>query len=77
MLRSKTLFGEDTELFRPERFLEVDEATRIEMQRNIELSFGYGRWLCAGRHIAWLELYKIYFEVCLIPQKPRLAHFIE
>ncbi|KAI3319254.1 cytochrome P450 [Xylariaceae sp. AK1471] len=63
MLRSKTLFGEDADVFRPERFLEADEATRTEMQRNVDLSFGYGRWMCAGKYIAWLELNKTYFEL--------------
>lgn len=62
-MRSKTLFGEDAEMFRPERFLEADEATRVEMQRNVELTFGYGRWMCAGKAIAFLEINKTVFEV--------------
>jgi cytochrome P450 len=66
LFKNKARFGEDTEVFRPERFLEVDEATCTEMKRNIDLSFGNGRWLCAGKTIAWLEINKIYFEVCLI-----------
>lgn len=65
LMRSKTLFGEDAEMFRPERFLEADEATRAEMQRNVELTFGYGRWMCAGKAIAFLELNKTVFEVRL------------
>ncbi|KAI8633515.1 cytochrome P450 [Xylariaceae sp. FL1651] len=63
VMRSKALFGEDADVFRPERFLEVDEETRTEMQRNVELNFGYGRWMCAGKPIAWLELYKTLFEL--------------
>ncbi|KAI1180234.1 cytochrome P450 [Nemania sp. FL0916] len=63
LMRSKALFGEDADIFRPERFLEVDEETRTEMQRNIELVFGYGRWMCAGKVIAWLELNKTLFEI--------------
>ncbi|KAI1159042.1 cytochrome P450 [Nemania serpens] len=63
LMRSKTLFGEDAEMFRPERFLEADEATRVEMQRNVELTFGYGRWMCAGKAIAFLEINKTVFEI--------------
>ncbi|KAI1822452.1 cytochrome P450 [Xylaria intraflava] len=63
MMRSKELFGEDADIFRPERFLEADPDTRTEMQRNVDLVFGYGRWMCAGKTVAWLELNKMIFEV--------------
>lgn len=64
MLRSKAVFGEDADMFRPERFLEVDATTRSELQRHVELTFGYGRWMCAGKSIALMEMNKIFFEVC-------------
>ncbi|KAI0455009.1 cytochrome P450 [Xylaria acuta] len=63
LMRSKALFGEDADIFRPERFLEADAATRTEMQRNTELIFGYGRWMCAGKAVAMLELNKTLFEL--------------
>lgn len=63
MLRSKTVFGEDADVFRPERFLEIDATTLTELQRHVELGFGYGRWMCAGKSIAMMELNKIFFEV--------------
>lgn len=63
MLASTKLFGEDANVFRPERFLEVDEAKKAEMQRNVELIFGTGRWMCAGKPVAHMELNKIFFEV--------------
>ena len=63
ILQSKVMFGKDADLFRPERFLEADEAKRIEMERNVELIFGYGRWMCAGKPIAFMELNKVFFEV--------------
>lgn len=66
LMRSKTLFGEDADIFRPERFLEVSEEVRAEMQRNVELVFGYGRWMCAGKPIAWIEINKAIFEVRFI-----------
>ncbi|KAI1387746.1 cytochrome P450 [Hypoxylon trugodes] len=77
LLRSKARFGEDADLFRPERLTEADEETRLEMQRQVELAFGYGRWMCAGKPIAMMELNKIYFELfrhfdiqLVNPQKP-------
>ncbi|KAI0206849.1 cytochrome P450 [Astrocystis sublimbata] len=63
LMRSKALFGPDADIFRPERYLEVDAATRSEMQRNVELVFGYGRWMCAGKAVAWVELNKTLFEL--------------
>lgn len=67
LLRSKALFGEDADVFRPERYLELDQKARSEMERNVELSFGYGRWMCAGKPIAFMELNKIFFEVMFEP----------
>jgi hypothetical protein len=64
------MFGEDTSVFQPERWLEASTNTRIEMERHVELIFGYGRYMCAGKIIAFLELDKIFFEVSY-----RLAHF--
>ncbi|RYP26778.1 hypothetical protein DL767_007910 [Monosporascus sp. MG133] len=63
LVRSTVLFGADADVFRPERFLEVDEAARAEMERNVELVFGYGRWMCAGKPVAFMELNKVFFEL--------------
>ncbi|KAI0879536.1 cytochrome P450 [Hypoxylon argillaceum] len=63
LMRSKTIFGKDVDIFRPERFLEVDQEQREEMQRTVEHIFGYGRWMCAGKAIAWIELNKTLFEI--------------
>jgi len=64
LLRNKWLFGEDADTFRPERWLEVDGEKRAEMERISGLLFGYGRWMCAGKNIAFMELGKVFFEVC-------------
>ncbi|KAF4460398.1 Pisatin demethylase [Fusarium albosuccineum] len=63
LLRSETMFGKDASVFRPERFLEVDEETSARMKRDVELTFGLGRWMCAGKHIAFIELNKLFFEL--------------
>lgn len=62
-MHKRSIFGDDAELFRPERWLECDAAKATEMRRVVELVFGYGRWACAGKSLAFLELNKIFVEV--------------
>lgn len=61
--RSPKLFGADAETFRPERLMELDEQRRKQMERDIELAFGYGQWMCVGKSIAFMEINKVVFEV--------------
>ncbi|KAI1657302.1 cytochrome P450 monooxygenase [Daldinia decipiens] len=62
MTRSEAIFGEDVEIFRPERFLEGDEKTNAERASTIDIIFGNGRWMCAGKPIVMMELHKVFFE---------------
>lgn len=62
-MRKSAVFGKDTDVFRPERWLEATEDQRSEMRHTVELVFGYGRWACAGKPIAFVELNKIFVEV--------------
>jgi cytochrome P450 len=62
--RSKAIFGEDADVFRPERWLlEEDEKRLAEMNRTHELIFGYGKYQCLGRPIALMEIGKAVYEV--------------
>jgi cytochrome P450 len=63
LTRRTDVYGIDADLFRPERFLEAEPAARQEMERTIDLNFGLGRWQCAGRNIALIEMNKVVFEV--------------
>lgn len=66
LLRRQDIFGSDTDIFRPERFLElggVGSPRRNEMERNVELAFGYGANQCVGKPLALMEIYKAVFEV--------------
>lgn len=58
VMRKSEVFGEDVHMFRPERLLEGNEALRLKRMQTIEVAFGHGKWLCLGKHIAMIELYK-------------------
>jgi cytochrome P450 len=63
----KDLFGEDADYFRPERWLLDNDASQqdrlMDMKRTTEMIFGYGKYQCLGKPIAWLEIRKVIFEV--------------
>lgn len=62
--RSKTIFGDDAGVFRPERWLvEKNEKRMFEMNRTHELIFGYGKYQCLGKPVALMEIGKAVFEV--------------
>ncbi|CAJ2507174.1 Uu.00g083600.m01.CDS01 [Anthostomella pinea] len=70
--RSKAIFGADAEVFRPERWLlqEVEGKGREEqdyryreMAQAVDLTFGYGRWACSGKAVAFMELNKVFVEL--------------
>ncbi|KAI1389815.1 cytochrome P450 [Hypoxylon trugodes] len=61
--RSTTIYGPDADLFRPERWLDIDPEKHREMTQTAELAFGYGRWGCSGKNVAFIELNKIYVEL--------------
>lgn len=62
-MRSTEFWGADAHIFRPDRFIEVDDKKRASMERLVEISFGYGRYRCAGQPLAFMELNKAFFEV--------------
>lgn len=70
--RNKAVFGVDAEVFQPERWLTDDTEKLAYMQKVVDLNFGYGKYQCLGRPIAWIELNKCIFEVSFIPTKPRV-----
>ena len=62
--RRKDIFGDDAEIFRPERWLHPDPAVRARYLRHVEVIFGSGRFVCLGKDIAIMELNKAIVEVC-------------
>ena len=63
LMMSTDIFGSDAEIFRPERFLDCDSDAKAEMKRTVELVFGSGRWMCAGKQVAFMQVYKVIFEL--------------
>ena len=63
-LRSKKIFGEDSSVFRPERWLNIDPAKYRSMDQTVMMEFASGsRWECLGKTVAQIELNKTYVEV--------------
>ncbi|KAH8725563.1 benzoate 4-monooxygenase cytochrome-like protein P450 [Phaeosphaeriaceae sp. PMI808] len=61
----REMFGEDADFFRPERWLldeEHDLDRLVAMRRTTELIFGYGKYQCLGKPVAWMEINKVLFE---------------
>lgn len=75
VMRDRRMFGDDVEVFRPERWLgaAVDRAQRAAMERTVELAFGYGRWACAGKAVSFMELDKFYVEVSTLRSGPHVC----
>lgn len=77
----RDVFGEDVEVFRPERWIASQDAgqdaaaeqARIKEMTNTLFHFGGGSRTCLGKHIALLEMYKLVpsflrrFDVSLTP----------
>ena len=54
--RRKDVFGEDADVFRPERWLETEQKT-VAMRGAI-FTFSHGKYNCLGKNIARMEMYK-------------------
>jgi cytochrome P450 len=61
--RNPDIYGEDFSLFRPERWLESKGDTLAKMERQADLTFGYGRFACLGKPVAQMELNKVFVEI--------------
>jgi len=59
--RNQDIFGQDSNAFRPERWLESDAKTK-EMEKYI-FTFGYGARACIGKNLAQFEAQKLCLQV--------------
>ncbi|KAI9807009.1 MAG: hypothetical protein M1833_002667 [Piccolia ochrophora] len=67
--RRKDVYGENAEIFYPERWLDATEDDLAKMNSVHSLIFGYGRWSCLGKSVALIELDKVFFEYQFHPSK--------
>lgn len=63
LLRRKDVFGPDSDVFRPERWLDASPEDLQKMETVSDLVWGYGRYVCLGKSVALIELNKIFVEV--------------
>lgn len=71
VFRRRDIWGPDSDLFRPERWLEADAENLRLMESTLELVFGYGKWQCLGRNVAMMELNKVFVEVSHLDGLPK------
>jgi len=63
MMRNKKIFGEDVDVFRPERWIDASPEKIKEREQTVDLVFGTGRFKCLGNNVALIQLNKIFVEV--------------
>ncbi|KAF9767390.1 hypothetical protein IL306_000060 [Fusarium sp. DS 682] len=61
--RSRLVWGEDADVFRPERWLLAEEDTLRDMIAALDTHFGHGKYSCLGKPIALMEIHKAVFEL--------------
>ena len=56
--RRPEIFGEDVDVYRPERWIEADKEARSVMEGTL-FQFGAGARTCIGKNVSLLEIYKV------------------
>ncbi|KAI5918121.1 cytochrome P450 71A20 [Camillea tinctor] len=63
-VRDKAIYGEDADVFRPERWLEVTGTKLFLMDETWRIIFGGpSRWECLGKGLALTQINKVYIEL--------------
>lgn len=61
--RHNTAYGQDSEVFRPDRWIEADSDQLAKMDKEQDLVWMHGPYRCMGERIARIELLKTLFEL--------------
>ena len=56
--QNKFIYGEDVDVYRPERWLEASEE-QVNVMRRTLVSFSKGKYSCLGKNLARMMVYKI------------------
>lgn len=59
--RNNSVFGDDADEFRPERWLDSD-AAKLGLMNQCYASFGFGSRTCIGKNMAMMEINKVSFH---------------
>ncbi|RBR23745.1 uncharacterized protein FIESC28_03450 [Fusarium coffeatum] len=62
MMRDPEVFGDDTDIFRPERWINTENERLRVMERTVECGFSSGRYTCLGKDLAILQVNKVIVE---------------
>ena len=54
----KSIYGEDADAYRPDRWLEGTTQQHVAMER-ATFAFAQGKRNCMGMHLAWAEMLKL------------------
>ena len=63
VMRDTKVFGEDADLYWPDRWIVTEGVQLQTMENTVDLVFGSARWGCLGRSISMIELNKMLVEV--------------
>ncbi|KAI9808771.1 MAG: hypothetical protein M1825_003924 [Sarcosagium campestre] len=63
MQRNSGIFGQDADVFRPERWLQENPDRLQQMTKTQQLIFGSGMSVCLGKSVAYMEISKTLFEL--------------
>ncbi|KPM37142.1 hypothetical protein AK830_g9413 [Neonectria ditissima] len=61
--RSRLVWGEDADVFRPERWLIADGDELKRMVAAVDTHFGHGKYACLGKPLALMEIHKAVYEL--------------
>ncbi|KAJ5964791.1 benzoate 4-monooxygenase cytochrome P450 [Penicillium vulpinum] len=74
IMRNRSIFGENADVYDPQRWIDAPVERRKEMDASYGLVFATGtRWECLGKRLAYIELGKTIFEVGAISHVPPLV----
>ncbi|RFN54531.1 pisatin demethylase [Fusarium flagelliforme] len=62
MMRDPDVFGDDADVFRPERWIHTEAEKLKAMEKSLECVFSPGRYTCLGKDMAILQVNKVLVE---------------